>query len=136
MNLLEKDVYISTNGNTEAFRDLLSSSEQFLVRTKSCTGFEIATLVMQVIDLIIVVVSMPAIWDAIRTKQIIVTIDGYKFNDPLMRIIDAIKSDSELLEKAKEAYKNHTIEVEGDTKSILEFREKLQKLIDQDCNEK
>lgn len=136
MSLLEKNVYISINGDTESFCDLLSSFGLFSVETKSCTGFEIVTLIMQLFNLIIVAVSVPAIWDAINREHIIVTIDGWKFNDHFSDIINAINSDSVLLEKAKEAYKNHTIEAEGNAESILKFRKELQKLIDKECNEK
>lgn len=130
MILLEKKACISVGQNNKSSDEILSIFQQMPVETKSITGFEIATFVMQVIDLIATVVSIPVLAEAINKGHICVTIDGYKINDSVSHIIKGIQSDPDLLKMAEQAYTDNTLSVEGNTKSNIQFRKKLQTLID------
>lgn len=130
MEFLKKRASISISQNDESYEEILSSFQQLPKEIKSVTGFEIATFVLQCVDLIIAFVSIPALVEAMNNGHISVTIDGYKFNDSVSRIIEGIQSDPDLLEMAKQAYIEKTLSVEGNTKSSLQFRKKLQALIE------
>ena len=130
MEFLEKRANISVSQNDESYDEILSSFQQLPIETKSITGFEIATFVLQCVDLIIAFVSIPALVEALNNGHISVTIDGYKFNDSVSHIIEGIQSDPDLLKMAKQAYTENTLSVEGNTKASLQFRKKLQALIE------
>ena len=76
MEFLEKRANISVSQNDKSYDEILSSFQQLPIETKSITGFEIATFVLQCVDLIIAFVSIPALVEALNNGHISVTIDG------------------------------------------------------------
>ena len=57
MEFLEKRANISVSQNDKSYDEILSSFQQLPIETKSITGFEIATFVLQCVDLIIAFVT-------------------------------------------------------------------------------
>ena len=131
MSIMQQNAYISSDSNNEQHDDICKIFQSLAFETRSSTGLEIATFCLSVAELIILAVSVPIIQKGIDNQTISVTIGGIKANDTVSNIIKLIKNEPNLLDMAKEAYDEGTLSIDGDTKHIEQFLDKLEILLNE-----
>ncbi len=109
------------------------SSNAFV--THSSAAIEIATLIIGFGEFIIALIEVPAFLDLFSRKRIIVKIGGIRLNNSADDLIKIIKSNPDLYQETKKALNNHTLEVEGKGKAVIDFLEELNGIFNGGNNE-
>ena len=95
----------------------------------SSAGIETISLVIDIVELIVLIMSYPVLLDYINKKQVKIKFQGHNINDFPKKLIKELKKNPALLEKIKEAYINNNIEIDGSAKSVTAFICQLEDLI-------
>ena len=97
--------------------------------TTSCTGIELATFVVAALELLVMLICIPAVSSAIDSRKILVKFNGYTFNNTAKELLLRLKQDPELMTLLKEAYKSNSLELKGSAKQIVMFRRKIKEFL-------
>lgn len=98
--------------------------------SKSAIGIDTLTFILTAVQLLIAMLSIPALSDAISKKTVILGIDGCKRCGTLKEITAELKARPEFLSEVKAAYQNNSISFEGNVKLVNELKELIGDIID------
>ena len=130
---MQKVYSIVLVGKDEKEKVLMQDLQRYSLdcrHTKSCTGIEIATFIVAALELLVMLICIPAVSNAIDNRKLLVKFDGYTFNNTTKELLQQFKKDSELMTILKDAYVSNSIELKGSAKQIVIFRKKIKEFLD------
>ena len=131
-----QDIYsLVIEGKREGVATLIEEVKPYCIesrKTESCTGIEIATLIISALGFFVALISVPLLTDAINSKKVIVKIGGVVMNGSAAEILQNLRKDQELMNEIKRLFKSGTLETIGTAKQVVAFREGLRKLLSEE----
>lgn len=89
---------------------------------------EIATLILNVGQLIVALLCVPMLCDAMNNNQVTLKFGGYKLGKTVDEIIAMFKEDPGFAEELERAIKTNAFLIEGGAKAVKELRDKIKAL--------